>query len=428
MERNTQGIYDYLSKNIEEEEINDIIYNLSPNIKSLISDRYGDDLHDLVKSDSFIQEIIKSLLAEKIIKKLEAKEKINTESDLKNQLLELIKLQKNNKEICEILNINPQQLYNLLLNLKNNGMMISRKYYSDGSIKYKQVTTMQELKKLKLFSQDRTIITDTNENQLKILAMSDLHFGNKLQRPDLIDRAFNYCAKKGINIILCGGDLIDGAYTRGEQIISDLHKQIEYLITNYPFDKNIFTISVAGDHDMSALKTEALNIIDICENYRHDIVIGGFNNTGINLKNDQILLFHHTNGGVMRQTEAPIILHGHSHIYTIEIKNNCLNITLPSISDIIQPMPSVIELDLDFNKGYINNVVSKQIFFGNQDIVLSEATFDLLTNRNVTYEPIRNIEQYRNNNSVEEKKPLTKKLHQPLSQIEKFRRRYPNSF
>ena len=74
---------------------------------------------------------------------------------------------------------------------------------------------------------------------MKFLLISDLHFGNELENLKLIDRAYNYCIKNGINIILCGGDFIDGSFSKGSQKITDLYDQIEYFIKNYPQDKNI---------------------------------------------------------------------------------------------------------------------------------------------------------------------------------------------
>lgn len=284
---------------------------------------------------------------------------------------------------------------------------------------------MQDLKNYMDANQDRTIITDSKENSMKFLLISDLHFVNELERIDLIDRAYNYCIKNGINIILCGGDLIDGAFTRGSQKISDLYEQIEYFIKHYPQDKSILTFSVAGDHDISAFNTASLDIIEMCNNFRHDIVIGGYNNTGINLKNDQIHLYHHIEAGVMRQTTAPIILHGHSHKYSTEMKKNSLNITIPTLSNINQPMPTALELDVYFSKGYIANLVIKHLYFGEQDIVLGESTFDLLSGRNVNYDKIINVEPYRQNlKQNSDTEDVLRKINRPLSQIEKFNKRY----
>lgn len=61
------------------------------------------------------------------------------------------------------------------------------------------------------------IITELQENNLKLLVISDLHFGNELERIDLVNRAYNYCIKNNIHIILCTGDIVDGSYSSGVQ-------------------------------------------------------------------------------------------------------------------------------------------------------------------------------------------------------------------
>ena len=452
MGRRLQTIYEYFS-DYSEKEIDDMIYSLSIEEKLIIRARFGDDLHNPQQQENWGKESsekyygtlvpkMKRLLSKGIEPKEESKPEPKTTKSIEQNilipetpkieiidytpmLLQSLKSGKNNSEICEELNITSQQLYEELLKLKNRGIRHSRKYYSDGTIKYGNISTMQDLRNYTGIGQDRTIITDTNENSMKVLVISDLHFGNELERIDLINRAYNYCVKNGINIILCGGDIIDGAYTKGTQKISDLYQQIEYFIKNYPYDKSILTFSVAGDHDISAFNKLSIDLVEMCNNFRHDIIIGGYNNTGINLKNDKIHLYHHIEAGVMRQTDAPIILHGHSHKYSTEIKNNALNITIPTLSGINQPMPTALELNLYFSKGYLANSVIKHIYFGDQDIILSEATFDLLKGRTVNYETIRNVEAYRQSVITTSDAPKTlKKTTQPLSQIEKFNRRY----
>ena len=235
---------------------------------------------------------------------------------------------------------------------------------------------------------------------MKFLLISDLHFGNEFENLGLIDRAYNYCIKNRINIILCGGDFIDGSFSKSPQKITDLYDQIEYFIKNYPQDKNILTFGVAGDHDFSTLKRASLDIIEICNNRRHDIIIGGYNNAEINIKNDKIHLFHNILGGRMHSAQAPIILCGHLHKYMTQQKNNSLYITLPTLSNINQQMPSALELDVSFSKGYISSTVIKHLYFGTQDFVLSESEFNLLNGRNTNNE-IKNVEGYRQNLDAE---------------------------
>lgn len=432
-----QTIYQYFS-NYTEKEIEDMICSLSLEDQSIIKARFGDDLHNPKTQENWDSQLSKryyGCLLPKMKKILSRKTKnlilVEKEEgleqhislpgrlselktiDYSSDLLQLVKSGKSNREICETLGISSNQLYEELLKLKNKGIKCLRTYYSDGTIEYKSISKMKDLKTYRNDEQNKTIITDMKENNMKLLLISDLHFGNEMERMDLIDRAYNYCIKNGIHIILCGGDFIDGSFTMGKQKISDLYQQIEFFLKNYPQDKSILTFGVAGDHDMSAINKESLDIIEICNNLRHDIIIGGYNNTNINLKNDKIHMYHYISGSKMQQTNAPIVLHGHYHRYSIKIINQSLNITIPSLSDIIQPMPSALELNLSFTKGYIKDTIIKHLYFGAQDVVLSEATFDLLSGRNVNYEPIKNTKAYRKNleQSNDTEKVLTKVNH-----------------
>ena len=400
MERNLQTIYEYFS-DYTEEQVNNVIYGLSVDEILVIKSRFGNDLHNpssqsdwgKENSNKYYGSIIPKM-KRRLAKLLEQEKAVD---DYQAYLLQLIKEGKNNREICEIFNISFNQLYDELLKLKTKGVKYSRKYYSDGSIKYNKIKKLKKLNE----NVNKTIITDNQENNMKFLLISDLHFGNEFENLGLIDRAYNYCIKNGINIILCGGDFIDGSFSKSPQKITDLYDQIEYFIKNYPQDKNILTFGVAGDHDFSTLKRASLDIIEICNNRRHDIIIGGYNNAEINIKNDKIHLFHNILGGRMHSAQAPIILCGHLHKYMTQQKNNSLYITLPTLSNINQQMPSALELDVSFSKGYISSAVIKHLYFGTQDFVLSESEFNLLNERNSNNNEIKNVEGYRQNLDAE---------------------------
>ena len=400
MGRNLQTIYEYFS-DYTEEQVNNVIYGLSVDEILVIKSRFGNDLHNpssqsdwgKENSNKYYGSIIPKM-KRRLAKLLEQEKAVD---DYQAYLLQLIKEGKNNREICEIFNISFNQLYDELLKLKTKGVKYSRKYYSDGSIKYNKIKKLKKLNE----NVNKTIITDNQENNMKFLLISDLHFGNEFENLGLIDRAYNYCIKNGINIILCGGDFIDGSFSKSPQKITDLYDQIEYFIKNYPQDKNILTFGVAGDHDFSTLKRASLDIIEICNNRRHDIIIGGYNNSEINIKNDKIHLFHNMLGGRMHSAQAPIILCGHLHKYMTQQKNNSLYITLPTLSNINQQMPSALELDLSFSKGYISSAVIKHLYFGTQDFVLSESEFNLLNERNSNNNEIKNVEGYRQNLDAE---------------------------
>ena len=400
MGRNLQTIYEYFS-DYTEEQVNNVIYGLSVDEILVIKSRYGNDLHNpssqsdwgKENSNKYYGSIIPKM-KRRLAKLLEQEKDVD---DYQAHLLQLVREGKSNREICEILNMSSNQLYDELLKLKTKGVKYSRKYYSAGSIKYNKIKKLKKLNE----NVNKTIITDNQENNMKFLLISDLHFGNEFENLGLIDRAYNYCIKNGINIILCGGDFIDGSFSKSPQKITDLYDQIEYFIKNYPQDKNILTFGVAGDHDFSTLKRASLDIIEICNNRRHDIIIGGYNNAEINIKNDKIHLFHNILGGRMHSAQAPIILCGHLHKYMTQQKNNSLYITLPTLSNINQQMPSALELDVSFSKGYISSAVIKHLYFGTQDFVLSESEFNLLNERNSNNNEIKNVEGYRQNLDAE---------------------------
>ncbi len=409
MARKLQTIYEYFS-DYSCQEIDEVIWGLSLEEQAIIKDRYGDDLHHiefehLQKLDSKKKAQFYKILIPKMRRILE---KNHASFQKISQLLQCIDQEKSHNKICENLKIDHRQLYSLLLELKNKGFVFKRQYYSDGTIRYRKITTSKELRLEQNSQQNKTIITNQNENTLKFLVLSDLHFGNSLERLDLVDRAFNYCLKNGIHIILCGGDLIDGTFTQGNQKITNPYQQIEYFLRKYPFDRNILTFSVLGNHDMSALSFASLSLLEACHNFRHDVVIGGFTNTLICIKNDQIHLYHQTLNKEMRKTQAPILLSGHSHRYASSLEDGVLNIKIPSLSQIIHPFPTALELTLKFSKGYISSSVLKQICFQDQDIILNESTYQIPLRKENNNEPIKNVEVFKPESNAQTKQLVKK--------------------
>ena len=91
-------------------------------------------------------------------------------------------------------------------------------------------------------------------------------------------------------------------------------------------------------------------------------------------------------------------------------------------------MPSALEMNLCFKDGYITNSVIKHIYFGNSDIVLGESSFDLTGGqRRFNTSNIINIEDFSRDLGQTSTDSLgNSKTRRPLSQIEKFYKRYGN--
>ncbi len=150
-------------------------------------------------------------------------------SDKSLELISLIRQGKTCNEIASILNISNKQLFTNLTNLRNKGIMFLRKYYADGEIIYTPVNTNRG-KENSLISSSCDILTKEKTTELKLLAISDLHFGNSNERLDLVKKVYDYAAKNGINLILCGGDVIDGTYSADLQTIPNVYEQIDYFL------------------------------------------------------------------------------------------------------------------------------------------------------------------------------------------------------
>ena len=390
MGRRLQTIYEFLS-DYQESDINAAINELGEEEQEIIIMRYGDDLHNPVTSKDWNSSLASKFYGS-VIPKLKgilvksSRDIINIETDSKDLTFTLIELLKSNistKEICDILKVDEITLYKLLLEIKNKGVSFLRKYNVNGEISYQRIKKFKEIKMANNKNNTKTIYTPNSSKSLKTLAISDLHIGNEAERLDLLDRAFNYCIKNNIHIIFCGGDIIDGAYSSGNQKITNIYKQAEYFIANYPHDKSIITFAVGGDHDYSALYRYGIDIAEMCNNYRHDIVIGGFNNTIINMKKDKIQLYHYLKAGMLLNVNPSLIFHGHFHNFQLKMQQDRLNIVLPSLSDITDTYPQALEVTLNFKDEFIESTDIKQIVFDQKDIILSNTHSILPENRKI---------------------------------------------
>ncbi len=244
---------------------------------------------------------------------------------------------------------------------------ITKKYKADGTINYS--FSNNEI------NYDKEIIP--LDNRLRILAISDLHIGNELERPDLLYRAFNYCTKEGIYLIMCCGDILDGTYTSGKQNITDVYKQLNRFIKLYPYDDNILTFALAGDHDESILTKFKIDIVSACENHHPDIIISNYGNDDINVSNDTLHLFHKGNLKKLKKSNGRVILCGHNHQFKTAIYGEKLNINVPTLSDITENLPSTLDIELFLNNKKFKGVEIKHIYFGHKDMILSEQEIDL---------------------------------------------------
>ena len=292
-------------------------------------------------------------------------------------LLLMLEEGKSCNEICETLGITNRQLYNNLTNIKNKGFLYSRKYTSNGDILYKQINFIPE--------EENESIIKLDEQYLKVMIISDLHFGNEKENLKRIEQVFNYCKNNNIHIIFCCGDFLDGTYSQGIQTIKNFYEQVDYFIKKYPFDKNILTFGVGGDHDLSGITSQCQNFLEAIYNYRHDCIVPSYCNSVVRIKNIDVLLHHH-----IPKDNVPegymINFFGHSHKYNVNSNmNGQLLVKVPSISDInvqaYEVMPSAIEAEFVFEKDELKVLQFNHLYFGDKLYLLNQLSFEINNNK-----------------------------------------------
>lgn len=380
---NLFDLFDDFSKN----EVLNALELLNDYEKSILKKRFGIN-YDGYKSDMFSAVDHVSEIYMEIIPKIKniVLENRNSKVFNCNELIPCINSGRTNEYLCNKFNLTREQLYKELTKLRNNGINIKNKYYSDGTINFKSYNNKEK------HTNRVPIITAPKENYMKVLAISDLHLGSGKERLDLINKAFDYCIKNNINIILCCGDFIDGTFSSEKIKIPNPYDQVQYFLDNYPKDNNILTFAVGGDHDLSAFNSNGISIIDACKNNRSDIIIPGYNNVDINIKNDNIHLFHSLQNGRMVYTPSFVCLHGHSHKFLYSEKNGRININIPTLSNIMQDNPGIVELSFSFYKGYVSNLNIKHISIEDEKVLFRKRCD--LSNRNVEHKSILNIDSY----------------------------------
>jgi predicted phosphodiesterase len=101
--------------------------------------------------------------------------------------------------------------------------------------------------------------------------ISCTHICSKHQQLSHLNTFYKVCKRKGIELILHCGDLIEGngKLYRGQEYEMFIHgadEQVAYTVENYPKVSGIQTKVILGNHDESYLKSDGFNCVKaICE-------------------------------------------------------------------------------------------------------------------------------------------------------------------
>ncbi len=267
-------------------------------------------------------------------------------TDINFILLNLIKNNCSNEEICKRLNITNKELKRRIESLKYDGFNISKSYNYDGENNY-------VLNKNKLISEEIVIIHNKeHQNDFKALVVSDNHIGHIKDNMTYTEIMYEYCQKRDIRIIFHCGDLLNG--TKQNRI--GPQEQLQVLINEYPSDNNILTFFAFGNHEKDFLKHYGINLKSVIEKYRDDIIPLGYDESVIHINNvnDDIAISHKNKFS----NQCALRLAGHSHRYKFVAHNYHPLIIAPTLSDFLHTndFPGAIEIYLaapDDNTRYL---------------------------------------------------------------------------
>lgn len=290
------------------------------------------------------------------------------------KLISMIKQNKSVNEICKMLRISPKQLAIKLNMLKMQGYYTDKDYDMNG---------MTFLKIENPFETEKTIeIEDYNskpKKNVRFVAISDTHLGNKLDDLNYINALYNYCIKNNVHIILNAGDLCEGIYPdKHEATTKNSQEQLDYVLKNYPYDKGILNFLTLGNHDASFYYQEGIDIKKFLENRRLDIIPIGYGYGKLNLANCPIIMQHKIErAGLEMPFEEGLVLKGHAHKYrTTPSKNGNLTIYVPSLSNVVPgndgihtPLPALLDIKLEVNDLFIKQEYIQYFIYINGEFV-----------------------------------------------------------
>lgn len=279
-------------------------------------------------------------------------------TELEMLVLNSVKKKHSCLEIMKLYNLTVEQLWNILLSLKNKGFSILRKYYYNGDLVYEFDKLIKENHEY-----NNKIIMGKNDSTFTAILIADTHIGGDNENLKALDLVYNLCTNLGIHIIIHCGDFID-SFINGKNVdnfIGSQFEQIDRALKLYPCDPEILNFICLGNHDMYALSKGNQNLALAFENRRHDLIPIGWNSGRIQVKKDKILVGHKVNKKFPYENDESVIVMGHKHLLGYEFNKGKAIINVPAI---VGFRKAILKLNLKLEKGYFTSGVIEEFTLG----------------------------------------------------------------
>ena len=187
-------------------------------------------------------------------------------------------------EICTKMNLPKYYVIGMVITLKEKGFGVD---YIDG-----RVTKTKMPKKIQCIYK----VDNLSGDNIRLCLISDTHLCSIYDRLDILNYIYEKAYKNGIKIILHDGDFTDGN-NGTEKHVSELKEesysgQVDYCVEKYPFDEDIKTYAIQGNHDDWWYQKNGEEILKSISDQRSDIIYLGRNRAILQLGKLAIGLFH----------------------------------------------------------------------------------------------------------------------------------------
>ena len=155
--------------------------------------------------------------------------------------------------------------------------------------KNKQIDVLEEQVRV-LSTEGVTNVLKPNSKHLKIGVISDTHFGSLYDMPKLTKKVFKRFKDKGVTTVYHAGDVVDGnKMFRGHEFELRDHgmdEQLARVVNDFPQEDDITTYFITGSHDLSFYKQVGMDIGDLIDTERDDMIYLGRESQDVRIKDD----------------------------------------------------------------------------------------------------------------------------------------------
>ncbi len=190
------------------------------------------------------------------------------------------------------------------------------------------------------------------DNNFKFVVISDLHVGSVFENIDYVKMVYDEATKYDISDIFVSGDVVEGChanYARCHREYSSTIEQVNHLLKDYPYDKNIKNHILLGNHEAFPIIVEGYDMFNDL-NSRSDFEVSGYRSGYFKIKNEYISLKHEINRVINEITDNVVLFNflGHSHQYKCNYDGKYVTFRVPTCSDLEGDTSDII-----VNKGYL---------------------------------------------------------------------------